>query len=188
MHVSTRSSSCLFAATVVAAVLSGCASLDESQCRAAHWSEIGLADGTAGMGVDRLNDHRKACAEYGIQPDPGTYLLAREQGLRTYCTAANAVQEGLAGRSYRGVCPPELEPRFAVLHGAALAVNQARGAMEATHSEIHQVERELRSDKISPDRRIALRDELRRLDLRLLIQRSTLRARDSDLDTVLRAR
>lgn len=181
----TATASLLIGAAIL---LAGCASLDEGQCRNGHWDDIGLADGTAGLGVDRLNDHRKACAEFGIAPDPGAYLLGRERGLQRYCTPTNAVQEGLAGRPYRGVCPIDLEPRFSALHGAALAVNRARGAVEATNHEILQVEQGLRSDKITPEQRSQLRDELRRLDLRLLHQRNELRARDTDLDAVLRAR
>ena len=167
--------------------LVGCASLDEGQCRAGRWGELGFSDGAQGLGVDRLNDHRKACAEFGIAPDPGSYLLAREQGLLQYCTPTHAMQEGLAGRPYRDVCPPALDARFAPTHRAALTVYQARQAVGSAYAESQQAESELRSDKLAPDRRKFLNEELRRLDFRLMRLRGDLRAAERDLDRVLRA-
>lgn len=173
-------------AGVMLVTLAGCASLDEGQCRAGRWSELGLSDGAQGLGVDRLNDHRKACAEFGIAPDPGSYLLGREQGLLRYCTPTNAMQEGLAGRPYRNVCPPELDARFVPTHSAAFAVHRARQAVDGAYAETQQVESELRSDKLLPERRKHLREELRRLDFRLMRLRNDLRAAEMDLDRVLR--
>ncbi len=174
-------------AGVMLVALAGCASLDEGQCRAGRWSELGLSDGAQGLGVDRLNDHRKACAEFGIAPDPGPYLLGREQGLLQYCTPANALQEGLAGRTYHNVCPAPLHTRFAPVHSAALAVHRARQGVDSAYAESRGVESELRSDKITPERRKFLREELRRLDVRLIRLRNDLRWSEMDLDRVLRA-
>lgn len=178
-----------FASALVLAVLAaltGCASLDEGECRAGHWSELGARDGAQGLGVDRLGDHRKSCAEYGIAPDPGAYLIGRAQGLLRYCTPAVAVQEGLAGRPYRDVCPAELDARFAPTHRAALTVYRARQAVDGAYTETQQAEAELRSDKLLPERRKHLREELRRLDFRLIRLRNDLRAAEMDLDRVLR--
>lgn len=189
MHYRSPTSRCQrlgLLVAVVAVTLAGCASLDEGQCRAGRWGELGLSDGAQGLGVDRLNDHRKACAEFGIAPDPGAYLLGREQGLLQYCTPTIAMREGLAGRAYHDVCPPPLHARFAPVHAAALAVHRARQAVDSAHAESRAVESELNGDKLTPERRKFLREELRRLDMRLMRLRNDLRWSEMDLDRVLR--
>ena len=79
--------------------LSSCASLNEDQCRAGDWREIGFADGAAGRGAERIEAHRKACAEYGIVPDAAAWRTGRDQGLRLYCVPAKAYDVGSRGLS-----------------------------------------------------------------------------------------
>ena len=103
-----RLATCLMAAIMV----SGCATLNKSECREADWQTIGLEDGAKGQPLTYISRHRKACAEYGVTPDLDQYRLGHTAGLSQFCTPANGFKQGRAGRSYNDVCPTELEGRF----------------------------------------------------------------------------
>ena len=57
------------------ALLAACATLNEDQCRAGNWYDIGVRDGANGRSLDFILQHAKACNEFGIAPKAGT--LAR---------------------------------------------------------------------------------------------------------------
>jgi len=86
-------------------LLAACASLSEEECRAADWRGIGFADGAAGRTADYIQRHREACADVGVSPDLSAWLAGREDGLKRYCTAANAYSVGRQGRTLSPVCP-----------------------------------------------------------------------------------
>ena len=91
---------------------SGCATLNESECRSVDWQIIGYEDGGRGNPLERIGQHRKACAKYGIAPDLAAYQRGRDAGLREYCRPTNGFRVGVAGRSYAGACPVDLEEAF----------------------------------------------------------------------------
>ncbi len=39
-----------------------------------------------GRTVERLGDHRRACAEHGVAPHTERYLAGRSEGLKSFCT------------------------------------------------------------------------------------------------------
>jgi ribosome modulation factor len=90
----------------------GCASMSKEECLTADWRTVGFHDGAAGRGADNIGDHRQACAEFGVVPNLDRYLEGRKSGLKEYCRSSRGYQEGLSGRSYGGVCPPDLEKGF----------------------------------------------------------------------------
>ena len=49
-------------------LLAGCATLSERECRDQDWYGIGADDGFDGAPASTIEDHRKACTEYGIEP------------------------------------------------------------------------------------------------------------------------
>ena len=154
----------------------GCASLSETECRQGDWRAIGAEDGRDGRALAHLDEHREACREYGIAPDEPTYLVGRDEGLRSYCTAGNGFRVGSAGSSYEGVCPPLLEGAFLhafedgrELHGLRRAVEETGTRIDSNERELRQVEDELRylervvSETEDGNRRRDLVRDLRRL-------------------------
>jgi hypothetical protein len=175
-----RPGTVLFLASCVS--LAGCATLSESECRRADWYQIGQRDGANGHRADRYEAHREACLEYGIRPNPEPYLAGRDLGLRRYCVYDNAVQEGLAGRTYEGVCPPAIGKHFADLNRAAYAVYKARGEVESLGNKIDSLEYELRSEKTAKDRHKEIREAIRSTERKLDRARDDLRYREMDLN------
>lgn len=86
-------------------LIAGCASLDRDECVNADWYAIGLEDGARGRAVERLGDHRRACAKHNVAPNAERYLAGRSEGLKSFCTYERGFSEGRAGRAYAGACP-----------------------------------------------------------------------------------
>lgn len=146
--------------------LAGCASMSPQECRVAHWEEQGYADGRHGYAPTRIIEHRKACAEVGIAPDPGRYRQGWERGVREYCTPANGVAQGRAGQPYRNVCPPSLVEPFIYWHQRGLDVYQAQRTVDDLTRRADQLQHALRKENDARKRR-DLHGELNRTQRRL---------------------
>ena len=88
-------------------VLAGCASLNKNQCLNADWYAVGLEDGALGRPLERLGDHRRACADYNVAPQTERYLAGRNEGLKTFCNYERGYSNGRAGYAYVPVCAAE---------------------------------------------------------------------------------
>jgi len=87
------------------AFLSGCATLNKSECLTADWQIIGLEDGANGRATSYIGNHRSACAEYGVRPDLNAYLAGHKRGVLQYCTFQTGYNLGERGSGYNKVCP-----------------------------------------------------------------------------------
>jgi hypothetical protein len=135
---------------LVALSLQGCASMNKDECLAVDWRTVGYEDGVAGRAGDRIAEHRKACAKYGVAPDLRAYQSGREQGLREYCRPPNGYQVGERGGNYAGVCPADLEPSFVAafeagreLYNLQSRVYAASNRLDAAHRELEHAEHEI---------------------------------------------
>lgn len=127
--------------------LSACSTMSKDECLAVDWRTIGYEDGVAGYSGDRISQHRKACAKYGVQTDLNQYQAGRAQGLREYCKPANGYRLGSRGGSYGGVCPADMEDGFVNAFGIghqlfALGsrVSEAKSQLAAKRRELEKVE------------------------------------------------
>jgi hypothetical protein len=132
----------LTASSLALVLLAGCASMDRDECRQADWRAVGLEDGVQGRALERLGEHRKACAKHGVTPDTDRYIAGRTEGLASYCTADNGYRVGRAGETYRGVCSALSAPAFVA------AYNRGR-ELHTLHSRLASVEREIAALKAS---------------------------------------
>jgi hypothetical protein len=95
------------------AILASCASVSKEDCIAGDWVTIGARDGLAGrVGDSQFARHTDACAKVQVTPDRSAWAQGYAQGLAQYCTPQSALREGLAGRTYRGVCPQATQASF----------------------------------------------------------------------------
>lgn len=151
--------------------LGGCASLSEDQCRGGNWQEIGSRDGAEGRTTDYLQNHVKACSEYGVTPDATAWQAGRQAGLALYCTPERAYREGRLGRDVRPVCPA----------GQAAALSQANEKGRTWHrigEEISEVQRDIREAQRqgaaadTPEGQQAAMMQVGRLQMRLSMLRT----------------
>ncbi len=158
--------------------LASCATLDKDDCLSADWQLIGFNDGAAGYETKRLEQHRDACAEYGVVPQIDDYLQGYDRGVIRYCTAVNGYATARAGKVFNAVCSGDLRPAFA--YGFELGVEAHRqverladakerltalkAAQHADRHQLNQARDALLADKLEPSRRALLLNEVRGLD------------------------
>lgn len=121
-------------------VLSGCATMNKDECLTANWYQIGYEDGAAGYPETRIKSHREACAEYGIQPNFNDFQKGHGEGIQLFCKPRNGFIEGRKNRTYKGICPAELESDF-------LAAYQAGNEIYVAQKAVNNAERSLRKNK-----------------------------------------
>lgn len=165
---------------VAAALVSGCATLNKSECRKADWEMIGLEDGAKGHPLTYIGNHRKACAEYRVKPDLDQYRIGHQAGLSRFCTPDNGFKQGRAGRGYDNVCPAELEDQFLAgydtgheLHELKSEIDHMLRDAKTAKTEKKQLEEKLQnietmlvSGVMSASDRQALLDEFKQMQTR----------------------
>jgi hypothetical protein len=141
---------------LIALGLSGCATLSESQCRSAAWSDIGFRDGRDGRVADRISEHTAACTEYGIVPDRAAYFEGRDEGLVQYCTMHNGFVVGSKNESYEGVCAVLDERQFLAGFNPGKELYRARERLSEVEADIARVDEKRRKDNLSEEDKAAL--------------------------------
>ena len=149
---------------LVALALSGCATLNENECRTADWGRLGQQDGTNGHTESRLADHAEACNKIGILPNATAWRTGWDQGVQSYCTPAVGWREGLAGRGYNGVCRARgTEAGFLQAYQLGSDTHRLQNRIEQNNQELRRLEGQLRNAPSDETRR-RLRDRMHELD------------------------
>ena len=147
----------LFAAVLL---LTGCASMDKSECVNANWYAIGLEDGAKGRGVERLGTHRRACAEHNVSPDGERYAAGHREGLKSFCTYERGYSLGRGGSSYSATCPPELRDEFLAGYQRGRVLHDLNQRLGQVNADIKQTKAGLSEPGVSPRTRSQLAERL----------------------------
>ena len=147
-----------------AALLAGCNTLSEKECRSADWAAIGRKDGGAGYTADRLDAHAKACGEIGIVPDGRAYARGREQGLGSYCQPSVGRSKGAEGASYHGVCTGPAEAAFLRGYSIGKQIHELKKLQDSNRRQRKELTDQLAKKDIKEDESKRIRRELGRLD------------------------
>jgi hypothetical protein len=160
--------------SVLLAVLamSGCATLNEGQCRSDSWADLGFLDGRNGRSVDRIADHKEACEKYGTDPDRDDYVADRNEELVQYCTRHNGFEVGRSNGTYEGVCATVNERAFLEGFNKGKALYEAQSRLASVESEISRIEEKRDEKDLSKE----VRDEL--FEKRYLLEVERVRARE----------
>lgn len=138
-----------------------CASLDKDECLSADWYAIGLEDGARGRAVERLGDHRRACAKHNVAPNAERYLAGRNDGLKSFCTPERGFSEGRAGHAYAAGCPEPLAASFLANYQRGRELHDLHRQLDAVQGEIARTRKALTDGIPNPRSRAA---ELERLE------------------------
>ncbi len=167
--------------TILALIgLSGCATMSGDECLTSDWHAIGFEDGSRGYTMERLSNHRKACAKHGVTPDFEAYQTGRDEGLGDYCQPSRGFNLGTSGSRYNGVCPSHSERYFLDAYNAGYqlyslranvsnandAINAKRYEQERIEERVTQKEVELIASATSAERRVVLLADLKDLSER----------------------
>lgn len=118
------------------AFLSGCATMNKSECQVANWEIIGMEDGAAGKVNSNIGKHRQACAEHGIAPNLEQYQKGYQQGISQFCTYDNGFQQGSSGRRNNGVCTGNLKQAFSQGYNKGYRIYSVRSKINKINSAI----------------------------------------------------
>lgn len=147
----------------VLALLAGCETMTEDQCRKADWFERGRTDGGRGEPESQLDAHRRACAKAGVTPDERRWRQGWADGARSFCVPAAAWRHGLDNRSYHGSCRDFDEAIWLRWYRAGKDAHATRSERDAKRREIEKAEEQLKKAEKEEDRK-ALREKIRQLD------------------------
>jgi hypothetical protein len=155
------------AGLALAVALSGCASLSREDCLRGDWTAIGYKDGLDGRPATRLSDHFEACTDYGVSPNPTVYRNAWASGVQVYCQPGSGFEAGASGKTYHGVCPPDLEGPFLSAYRAGHGLYERRQAVESLEDDLRRTDGDLDDiDETIRAREAALADGERNTDAR----------------------
>jgi hypothetical protein len=141
-------------------LLAGCAGMDRSECVNADWYAIGLEDGAKGRGVERLGNHRRACAEHNVSPDGERYAAGHREGLKSFCTYERGYALGRGGSTTTATCPPELRDAFLVGYGHGRELHDLNRRLEQVNADIRKTKAGLSEPGVSPRTRSQLAERL----------------------------
>ena len=91
-------------------------SLTEEECTTGNWSELGVKDGARGLDDTHFDRYAKRCAKFDATPDRNAWEVGRQEGLKIYCTPANAYQLGKKGRRLRSSCAADLAAKMQIAY------------------------------------------------------------------------
>jgi hypothetical protein len=146
-------------------LLSGCATLDRNECLSANWYAVGLEDGAQGRPLERLGEHRRACAEYKVAPDAERYMAGRGEGLKSFCTYERGYAHGRAGQGYAGTCPAQLAGPFLAGYGRGKQLHDLTSRLQTVQSQIARSKAALREgihDPVARGREVERLEQLSR--------------------------
>ena len=155
-------------------LVSGCASLGKDECLHADWYTIGLEDGARGRAVERLGDHRRACAKHNVAPDAARYVTGRNEGLKSFCTYERGFSEGRAGHGYAAACPQPQGGQFLAGYHRGRELHELHRRLDELEKEIARTKTALKDGIPNPrmranevERLEALTREAEQLELRI---------------------
>ena len=144
----------LFAAAVVLASLSGCASLSKKECLAADWEDVGVRDGASGRPEEYLIQHSTACARVGVAPDRERWLRGRERGLERFCVPHRAYSIGEYGGGFdSGICRNFDESRLIDAYEKGRDVYQRVSDLSAIDTEMRDIHTRLENKELEKKER-----------------------------------
>jgi hypothetical protein len=111
--------------------------------------------------VERLGDHRRACAEHGVAPQTERYLAGRNEGLKSFCTYERGYSQGRAGQAYAGACPKEMAAGFVAGYQRGRELYELNRRLQETEREIARIKAALTAGIANPRSRAM---ELERLE------------------------
>ncbi len=150
---------------LLTALLAGCESMSESECRVADWGRVGLNDGARGEPERRLAAYTEDCGKTGVVPNAQAYRQGWDAGIKRFCTAANGWQEGLQGHAGAAqVCAGQAGGEaFARYLNAGLQIHQTRERLRQNSQESNRLQRKLEA-ATSDDEKRHIRHMLQDID------------------------
>lgn len=155
----------LFLWVPVLALLAGCASMSESECRVADWGRVGFSDGANGVPHSRLDKYTEDCEKAGVQPLADAYQQGWNMGIVRFCTPVNGWRAGVSGAQFSAqVCQGQAGYEgFVHYLQVGLRVYETQSRMNRNDAELRRLQYALGEAK-TDDERNRIRNLMRTID------------------------
>jgi hypothetical protein len=110
--------------------------MDRNECLNATGTPSGSRTARADKPLERLGNHRRACAEHHITPDADRYVAGRSEGLKSFCTYEHGFSQGRAGQGYAGACPADLAANFTAGYQLGRKLHELHGRLNEVQNQI----------------------------------------------------
>ncbi|MCL1036189.1 DUF2799 domain-containing protein [Shewanella submarina] len=147
---------------LILSILSGCASMDQSECNHADWLSQGLTDGQSGQPENTYSLYADDCAEFGVSVSVPEYKKGWQQGIAQYCTRDNGWSVGISGGYYQNACPKSLEAEFYSAYQSAHNIHIKQQKIATLGYEIESLGDKLAKSGLSTSERDKLSEERNR--------------------------
>jgi hypothetical protein len=151
----------------VMVTLTGCATMNESECQFADWEDIGRRDAQSGHVRQYFSEHASACSEFGINADQAAYQRGWDQGIELFCTPENGWQRGINGQGYNNSCPQISAAAFRQAYTLGRDLHAARQNVSSLESRLNEVRKKLAKDDLEDEKYDELRKDRKRLKYEL---------------------
>jgi hypothetical protein len=149
MHTLTRRSLVLL--PLLALGFTGCAGkMSKADCEKTDFYQVGLKDGKAGRGPERLAELNSMCVEHGVPAGDSKYTYGRQVGLTEYCSDSRAASDAKAGRT-DSICAKEKVPPYQTAYARALEAEKANRAKELKKVENSKAELDKKAGKLQSE-------------------------------------
>lgn len=158
-------------------LLAACQSMTPTECRISNWGQLGQQDGNQGRS-EQIARHVDSCAQQQVSVSASSinaYRIGYQQGLGYYCQPQRILDLALDGEGSLEQCPLASQARLQPYYRAGAALYTQQKSLKSLSDEEKQLEQELLSYKTSDQRRIEIRQRLRKLDRELVDTRDQLR-------------
>lgn len=155
---------------IIAALLSGCSTIDKTECLASDWEQIGLDDGKRGIAATSTSSYIERCSGQELTVDMNAYNQGHQKGVALFCQTDNGFDLGEDGFQYTVKCPTAFEQEYKIgyqfyvansnLHKVEQALLTNENNITKLNSSISNANLELTSDDLSTSEQIAIRQNI----------------------------
>ena len=153
------------------ALLNGCTTLSQDECKVANWQSLGYEHGVNGGdyadGITKI----ATCNDYNITPNIAQFKSSYESGLAVYCQPENGFTLAMRGVSYNGVCNSRAFRKAWEEGNDRYQIQQRRIEIDNRITELKQqlseLNQQLNSNNITQTQRKELNTQQRQLEREL---------------------
>lgn len=137
--------------------MNACATMDQADCEAANWHDVGLQDGEQGKKSRHYAKRQKQCRAFGIPVDVDAYQDGWQLGIKRYCTENNGYQVGVSGGFYAHSCPAASKHVFFSAYQVGRNIHTHQAKLDRLQRKIEDLGDRLAKDELSTEERSRLR-------------------------------
>ncbi|MBX2847562.1 MAG: DUF2799 domain-containing protein [Acidiferrobacterales bacterium] len=151
-------------------LITGCSTMEKTECIASDWQQVGLDDGTRGVAANKAGSYLENCSGSEVAVDMNAYNQGHEKGVALFCQTENGFDLGKKGYEFSVQCPTEFNSEYKIGYQYYIvnsniakvenALLTSENNLIKLESNITNAEIQLSSDDLSISEQTALRQNI----------------------------